>query len=114
MDEAPRPPVVVLVTGPDEATLISIAEDIVGEGLAACMNVVPGVRSVYRWNDAVETGQEALGIIKTTKSAVPALERRVLALHPYNTPEFLVLSVDSGNPAYVGWIAGSVPEQADP
>jgi periplasmic divalent cation tolerance protein len=113
MGELSRPPVVVLVTGPDEATLTSIAEHVVEEGLAACMNIVPGVRSVYRWNDAVETEQEALGIIKTTRSAVPALERRVLAMHPYSTPEFLVLSVDSGNPAYVGWIVGSVLEEAD-
>ncbi|RLC55544.1 MAG: hypothetical protein DRI30_07425, partial [Chloroflexi bacterium] len=62
--------VVVLVTGPDENTLTSIAERVVGERLAACVNVVPGVRSVYRWDDDVQTSQEVLGIMKTTRSAV--------------------------------------------
>ncbi|MFQ5529238.1 MAG: divalent-cation tolerance protein CutA [Gemmatimonadota bacterium] len=113
MHEPSRPPVVVLVTGPDVATLTSIAERLVGEGLAACVNVVPGVRSVYSWNDTVENNQEALGIIKTTRSALPALESRVLALHPYDVPEFLVIPVDSGNSTYVDWITRSVSVEAD-
>ena len=100
--------VVVLVTGPDENTLTSIAERVVGERLAACVNVVPGVRSVYRWDDDVQTSQEVLGIMKTTRSAVGELQRRVLELHPYDVPEFIVISVESGSPLYLGWITDSI------
>lgn len=105
--------VIVLVTGPDEATLTSIAERVVTEGLAACVNVVPHVRSVYRWNNAVEKTQEALGILKTTRSAVADLQRRVLDLHPYDIPEFIVLRVESGSPAYLDWVADSIFVEGD-
>ncbi len=105
--------VVVLVTGPDEATLTSIAECVVTEGLAACVNVVPQIHSVYRWNNEVETANEALGIIKTTGQSVARLQHRVLELHPYDTPEFLVLPVESGSPSYLGWIENSVFGEGD-
>ena len=100
--------VVVFVTGPDEATLTSIAERVVGEGLAACVNVVPDVRSVYRWNNEVESTREALGIMKTTRPAVAELQRRVLELHPYDIPEFIVLPVESGSATYLDWLTDSV------
>ena len=104
----PEAVVVVLVTGPDEATLTSIAERVVGEGLAACVNVVPGVRSVYRWKNDVETSHEVLGIMKTTRSAVADLQRRVLEMHPYEIPEFIVLPVESGSPSYLDWVTDNV------
>jgi periplasmic divalent cation tolerance protein len=100
--------VVVFVTGPDENTLTSIAERVVGERLAACVNVIPGVRSVYRWDDDVQTSQEALGIMKTTRSAVGELQRRVLELHPYEVPEFIVIPVESGSPSYLDWVMDSI------
>lgn len=109
----PSTVMVVLVTGPDETTLASIAEQVVGEGLAACVNVVPDVRSVYRWRDGVENEREALAIIKTTREAVAGLQRRVLDLHPYDVPEFIVLSVESGNPSYLDWVVSSIAAGAD-
>lgn len=104
---------IVLVTGPDEKTLTSIAERVVEEGLAACVNVVPEVRSVYRWRERVETEREALAIIKTTGTAVARLQHRVLELHPYDVPEFIVLPVESGNPSYLDWITNSIRTEAD-
>ena len=100
--------VVVFVAGPDENTLTSIAERVVGERLAACVNVIPGVRSVYRWNDDVQTSQEVLGIMKTTRSAVGDLKRRVLELHPYEVPEFIVIPIESGSPSYLDWVTSSI------
>ena len=105
--------VVVLVTGPDAAALASIAERVVDERLAACVNVVPHVRSVYRWHHDVEATQEALAIMKTTRPAVAALQRRVLDLHPYDLPEFIVLPVESGHPAYLDWVTDSISAEED-
>lgn len=104
---------IVLVTGPDETTLASIADRVVAEGLAACVNVVPEVRSVYRWHEEIETEREALAIIKTTRAAVAGLQRRVLELHPYDVPEFIVLPVESGNPSYLEWVTNSITAEAD-
>ena len=109
----PSTVMVVLVTGPDETTLESMAECVVAEGLAACVNIIPDVRSVYRWREQVETGREALAIIKTTRSAVEDLQSRVLDLHPYEVPEFIVLPVDSGNPSYLDWVTTSITAKAD-
>jgi len=99
---------VVLVSGPDRATLVSIAETLVDEGLVACVNVLPDVRSVYRWDGAVRNEQEALAILKTMRRALPALQRRVLELHPYDVPEFVSLAVDTGDSKYLDWIANCV------
>lgn len=100
--------VVVLVTGPDTATLETLAGTIVGEGLAACVNLIPRVRSVYRWEGEVHHDDEALAVVKTTRPAIGALRDRVVDLHPYDLPEFLVLPVEAGSDAYLGWVEGSV------
>lgn len=100
--------VVVLVTGPDTASLEALAGTIVGEGLAACVNLIPRVRSVYRWEGEVHHDDEALAVVKTTRPAIGALRERVHQLHPYEVPEFLVLPVEAGSDAYLGWVAGSV------
>ncbi len=100
--------VVVLVTGPDPASLETLADTIVGEGLAACVNLIPRVRSVYRWEGEVHHDDEALAVVKTTRPAIGALRDRVVDLHPYDLPEFLVLPVEAGSDAYLGWIEGSV------
>lgn len=96
--------VVVLVTGPDEATLEAIATRLVDERLAACVNVIPTVRSVYRWDEQVHHDDEALAVVKTTRPALDVLRERVQELHPYDVPEFLVLPVETGSPAYLDWI----------
>ncbi len=97
----------VLVTGPDD-DLRRLGERVVDERLAACVNVVDGVSSVYRWEGAVERADESLGLIKTTPGRLDALRSRVLDLHPYDEPEFLEIEVDGGAPSYLRWVAASV------
>lgn len=96
--------VVVLVTGPDADTLDALAENVVHEGLAACVNVIPAVRSVYRWEGDVVRDDEALAVLKTVRGALEGLRERIGELHPYDVPEFLVLPVESGARAYLDWI----------
>ncbi len=97
--------VVALVTAPDEATAASLARAFVEARLAACVNLVPRIRSIYRWQDRVEDEAEVLMIVKTRRALVAALETRLLELHPYDTPELLVLPVEHGAPDYLAWIA---------
>ena len=99
--------VLVTVANLDEGE--RIARTLVEERLAACVNLISGVRSIYRWQDAVETAEEVLLLIKTRQEAVDALRRRVLELHSYDVPEFLVLRVEQESEAYLAWILASVP-----
>lgn len=101
---------VVLVTGPDRETLVGLGRTLVEERLAACANVVGNVTSVFRWEGAVEEESEAMALLKTSEPRVDALRRRVLELHPYETPEFVSLRVDAGAADYLGWIEGAVSE----
>lgn len=98
---------VVLVTAPSAAAAARIARALVGERLAACGNVVPRLRSLFRWEGKVQDAVEALLILKTTRRRFPALRARLLALHPYQVPEILALPVEAGNAAYLDWIASS-------
>lgn len=100
--------VVILMTGPDAEVLGALAHYLVQERLVACVNVVDGVRSVYRWRGRVEDATEALAILKTTRDRVAALREQVLEMHPYDVPEFLVLPVREGASAYLEWIDESV------
>ena len=98
----------VLVTGPDRETLEGLARTLVNERLAACVNVLADVGSVYRWGDEVEEAQESLAVIKTTEERLDGLRTRVMDLHPYEVPEFVAVRVDRGDPAYLEWVAGAV------
>jgi periplasmic divalent cation tolerance protein len=98
------PVVVVLLTAPDPETAERIAQALVEERLAACVNVLPGVRSIYRWQGAVEQASEVLLIAKTQADRSDALAARVRALHPYELPEVVVLPVSGGSEAYLGWV----------
>jgi len=100
--------VIVLVTGPDYETTRAMAHYLVQERLAACVNVIDGVTSVYRWQDSVEEAHEALAILKTTPERLSTLKTRVIELHPYDVPEFLVLPVSEGAKPYLDWVANSV------
>jgi periplasmic divalent cation tolerance protein len=103
-------PVTVLVcfcTCPDTTTAPAIADVLVGERLAACVNVLPGLRSVYRWQGAIERADEALLLIKTVQAQLPALQARMAALHPYELPELVAVEVAGGLAAYLDWIAES-------
>jgi periplasmic divalent cation tolerance protein len=96
--------VVVLCTLPPGDAASAIARTLVEERLAACVNLVPGVRSIYIWQGAVCDEPEQLAIIKTTAAGVAALTARLCALHPYDVPEVLALPVDAGHDAYLAWL----------
>ena len=98
---------VVLVTAPG-AEAETLGRTLVGERLAACVNVVPSVRSIYRWEGEVQADDEALLVIKTTEARLGALTERVQALHSYDLPEVLALPAVGGSAAYLGWVAGEV------
>src|SRR5512139_2849116 len=96
---------VVLVTTPSPERAAEIARTLVEERLAACGNVVPGIRSIYRWEGKVQDDAEALLLLKTTRARFDALRERVLALHPYDVPEVIALPVEDGTERYLAWIA---------
>jgi len=102
-------PLVVLVTVPSEAVGLDLGRTLVDEHLAACVNVVPGLTSVYLWEGRREETAEALLLIKTRPEGYAALQRRILELHPYSVPEVLGLPVAEGAPAYVQWVRESIP-----
>ncbi|MEJ2187409.1 MAG: divalent-cation tolerance protein CutA [Gemmatimonadota bacterium] len=101
---------VVLVTAPDVEVADGLVTTLVDEGLAACGNIVPGLLSVFRWQGVVEREQEALVVLKTVESAVPALIRRASELHPYAVPEILVVPVETGYGPYLDWVVKSVDQ----
>lgn len=88
----------------DVATAEQIAGTLVEEGLAACVTLLPGARSIYRWQGKLERAEECVLLIKARASDYPALEQRLLELHPYQVPELLALPVLAGNPAYLAWL----------
>jgi periplasmic divalent cation tolerance protein len=85
-----------------------IARALVGEGLAACVNVVPGLASVYRWKGRVEEAREALLLVKSTSARGKRLEARIRELHTYESPEVVTLKIDGGSAPYLRWIRESV------
>jgi periplasmic divalent cation tolerance protein len=99
--------VVVLITLPSEADAQVFARALVEARLAACVNLLPPMDSVYRWEGRVEVAAERQAVIKTRKGCLPALWERVVQLHPYDVPEFLVLPVIEGSEAYLRWIGES-------
>jgi periplasmic divalent cation tolerance protein len=101
---APR---VVMVTVAGEAQGVAIARALVGERLAACVNLVGPIRSIYRWRDAIEDEREYLLLIKTTARVYRRLERRVREMHSYEVPEVMALRPSEASKPYVEWILGS-------
>jgi periplasmic divalent cation tolerance protein len=100
--------VVVLTTVADNDGAEVLARQLVEERLAACVNLFPAMVSFYRWQGQVAGDAERQMVIKTTRDRVPALETRLKALHTYDLPEFLVVSVDQGSEAYVAWVSEQV------
>jgi periplasmic divalent cation tolerance protein len=98
----------VLSTFPDADTARRIARLLVEEKLAACVNLVPGIESIYRWQGAIETASEVLALIKSTIGKYQLLENRIRELHPYEVPEIISLRIDSGHLDYLRWIEQSV------
>ncbi len=90
-----------------------LANQLVSRQLAACVNIVPGATSVYRWQDAVHQEQECVLIIKTTAQALPWLKDALSDLHPYDVPEFVVLDVSDGAMTYLDWVKLQVQPGAE-
>jgi periplasmic divalent cation tolerance protein len=100
--------VVLLVTAPSADAAATIARTLVEDGLCACGNVVPGVRSIYRWEGKIQEDAEALLVLKTERGRVEEIKARLPAIHPYQVPELLVLPVEDGLGPYLEWVAASV------
>ncbi len=94
----------VLVTTPNEADARAIARALVGDGLAACVNVLGPIRSIYRWRGAIEDEAEYLLLIKTRARLYVRLERRVQELHSYDVPEVIALPIEAGSAPYLKWL----------
>jgi periplasmic divalent cation tolerance protein len=95
---------IVLCTVPDRDSAEQIATTLVAESLAACVNIVPGLTSVYRWKGAIETEAELLLVIKSSREVFTALRDRITALHSYELPEVIAVPIRDGLPAYLEWI----------
>lgn len=98
------PPIIAYCTCPTSDCAEQIAACLVNEGLAACVSLVPGVRSFYRWEDRLCEDAEVLLMIKTTQARLSELETRLVAMHPYAVPEFIVVPVIAGSDPYLHWI----------
>jgi len=97
------------VTMPDKERAASLARALVDEGLAACVNIVPGVQSIYQWEGRLQEDEEVLCLIKTRPAVFDRARARILELHPYEVPEILAFAVDNGSPAYLDWLKKSTP-----
>ena len=97
--------VMVYCTCPEDTTAAQIANVLIDERLAACANRIPAMSSTYIWKGKVHTDSEVQLILKTTDQVYPALEKRILELHPYELPEIIRVPIEGGLPAYLEWIA---------
>jgi periplasmic divalent cation tolerance protein len=98
-------PLLLITNCPDETVANAIALAVVEEKLAACVNLLPRVQSIYRWQGAVESASEVPLLIKTTARHYAAIEARIRALHPYSVPEIIAVPITHGLPAYLDWLA---------
>jgi periplasmic divalent cation tolerance protein len=103
---------IALCTCPDTRVADRIAEALVSEGLAACVNILPGIASVYRWEGQVQRDAEVLLLIKTTRGRLPELTDRVRGLHPYELPEVIAVPVSGGLPDYLQWVITCTSQDA--
>ena len=99
-------PLLVYTTFPDEETALAIGEALVAARLAACVNVIPGMRSVYAWKGAIERGAECVGIVKTRAGLAEAVGAALKARHPYETPIILCLEPTGGDADTIAWLLG--------
>ena len=114
MSEPAFSPRIVLTTAGNPESAARLGRTLVEEHLAACVTLLPGAQSIYQWKGAIEESVESLLLIKTGAEQLPALEARLHALHPYETPEFLVLEVGSGSAGYLGWLQSCLQSVGQP
>ena len=103
----------VLTNVPDEVTAHAIARGVVEGRLAACVNVLPAVRSIYQWEDKVEEAGEVTLLIKSTPGRYAALEAAIREAHPYDVPEIIAVPVTAGLPAYLNWVVSETKKDVD-
>jgi periplasmic divalent cation tolerance protein len=103
---------IILCTCPDDTTAERLARGLVTERLSACVNVLPGIRSIYRWQSAVEDEAEVLLVIKSTGDAYAALESWLTRHHPYDVPEIVSLPTSHVAAPYLAWLRGNVEADA--
>jgi periplasmic divalent cation tolerance protein len=96
--------ILVLTTCPGSDTARQIAQDLVANNLAACVNNISGVQSCFRWDDKINFAEEHLLLVKTTMDRYPAMEKKILSLHPYELPEIIAVPIEAGLDAYLNWI----------
>ncbi len=101
---------VVFITAPSGAGEAALARALVDERLVACVNLIPAVRSFYRWEGAVHDDAEVLLVCKTTVDRYDALEKRVTELHPYDEPEVIALPITHGSASYLQWVRDETAE----
>lgn len=94
----------IYCTCPDQETAERIARQLVSDKLAACVNIVPGVQSVYEWQGQIETAQEHLLLIKSPQARYVAIETAIKAIHPYQLPEIIAVAIERGSAEYLKWI----------
>lgn len=99
---------------PDRATAERVAEALVTEGVAACVNVLSECKSFYHWQGKLERASEVPLLIKTTRAAYPRLESQLSMLHPYAVPEIIALPVSAGLPEYMNWVAQETQARKEP
>jgi periplasmic divalent cation tolerance protein len=97
-------PVLILSTCESNEDARRIAHHLVERQLAACVNLLPGVASIYRWKGQLEEAHEVLLMIKTTRALVQDIQREFRSIHPYETPELVVLGIAGGSAAYLAWL----------
>ena len=103
-----KAPLIVLCTVPDRNTAEEIAHILIADKLAACVNIIPGVTSVYRWENRIEQAEELILVIKTGSRTFPALQEKIADLHPYELPEIIAVPIHDGLPAYLNWLTQSL------
>jgi periplasmic divalent cation tolerance protein len=106
-------PVLLLTNAPDRETAVTIARLLVEKRLAACVNMLAGSHSVYRWNGRVEEAEEIPLLIKTTAARYTEVEEAIRTMHPYDLPELIVLSISDGLPSYLDWIIQETNKDVD-
>lgn len=105
--------VMALTTLPGDFDATSLAQDLVASGLAACVNILPGVKSVYTWEGVPQVDQEQQLFLKTTTDQIDGLWEAIRKRHPYEIPEFLVVPIIDGNDDYLRWVEKSIGPRAE-
>ena len=93
-----------LSTFPDQETAREISNELVTKKLAACANILPGVESIYRWKEEIESGNETLVLFKLSEDRQSAFQEKLRSLHPYEVPEIIFVPISSGLPEYLRWV----------